>query len=850
MNYKGLSSQEATQLLAIHGPNQIEPTAKRGLGALLLEITREPMLLLLVAAGIVNFLLAEPLDAWMLIAMVSFVVGVTLVQGRRTENAVAALRNLTAPLALVVRDGEQRQISSIDLVPGDIILVGEGDRVPADAVLLSREICELDESALTGESVAVQRWSDGSKQSEIFAGTTVTRGHGVARVVSTGGATRIGQIGTALAAVTNERTRLQREIDGLVKVIAVIGVGAAIAVTATYGLTRGNFVEGLLAGIATAMAMLPEEFPVVLTVFMAFGTWRMAKRNVLVRKPAVIEALGSVSVICADKTGTITQNRMELASLFAGGEYLEIDSNSAPPTLTSEQQELLRIAHLACPSMNFDPTDLAIRTFAESNLPHDLVQSQTLTPVARSYPMTPELAAMGQIVRDSLAVKGAPEALARVCGMQRAELAELESEIHREAALGRRVIGVAVAQITSTADPNQLPQKISEFPLRFLGLLSLRDPVRPGVSEAITESYAAGIRTIMITGDYPETAAAIGREIGIEGSGVITGVEISEMTDDELADQVRSTNIFARMIPEQKLRLVRALQRDGEVVAMTGDGVNDGPALKAADVGIAMGKRGTEVAREAAHMVLTDDDFSSIVRGVRAGRGVYQNLQKALSYVIAIHVPMLGMALVPVANPLWPLIMLPVLVAFLELVIDPACSVAFESEPADSDVMRRKPRDSKQRMFSLRNLALPLAQGLTLLIAVLFIYFGSLGSGADESVIRTLAFTSLMAGNLMLIVTNRAWNRPAWKLGPEHRNPKVYWVLIVASLLLVALVFLEPARTAFRMGEISVGQFLLAAAIGGASVSWVELMKWWRGLQRREAGPDRRQGEPTVRRAA
>jgi Ca2+-transporting ATPase len=355
------------------------------------------MLLLLVAAGIVNFLLAEPLDAWMLIAMVSFVVGVTLVQGRRTENAVAALRNLTAPLALVVRDGEQRQISSIDLVPGDIILVGEGDRVPADAVLLSREICELDESALTGESVAVQRWSDGSKQSEIFAGTTVTRGHGVARVVSTGGATRIGQIGTALAAVTNERTRLQREIDGLVKVIAVIGVGAAIAVTATYGLTRGNFVEGLLAGIATAMAMLPEEFPVVLTVFMAFGTWRMAKRNVLVRKPAVIEALGSVSVICADKTGTITQNRMELASLFAGGEYLEIDSNSAPPTLTSEQQELLRIAHLACPSMNFDPTDLAIRTFAESNLPHDLVQSQTLTPVARSYPMTPELAKLSEI---------------------------------------------------------------------------------------------------------------------------------------------------------------------------------------------------------------------------------------------------------------------------------------------------------------------------------------------------------------------------------------------------------------------------------------------------------------------
>jgi Ca2+-transporting ATPase len=850
MKYPGLSGREAIELLALHGPNQIAPATKRGLIALFFEVMREPMLLLLVAAGIVNFMLAEPLDAWMLIAMVSFVIGVTLVQGRRTERAVEALRNLTAPLALVVRDGEQLRISSVDLVPGDIILVAEGDRVAADAVLLTREICELDESALTGESVAVQRSSENVQGAEIFAGTTVTRGHGVARVISTGANTRIGQIGSALASVANERTRLQREIDGLVKVIAVIGVAAAVLVTLTYGLTRGNFVEGLLAGIATAMAMLPEEFPVVLTVFMAFGTWRMAKRNVLVRKPAVIEALGSVSVICADKTGTITQNRMELASLSAKGQRLEIESSGKSAPLTHEQQELLRVAHLACPAVNFDPTDLAIRSFAEQHLPPELLPANEEFSVARSYPMTSELSAMGQVVSGILAVKGAPEALARICAIEGEQLAAIEKEIHREAGMGRRVIGVAVAETLTSLVPAQLPGSISQFSLRFLGLLSLHDPVRPGVAEAVLESHAAGIRTIMITGDYPETAAAIGREIGLESSRVVTGAEISEMTEGELAKLVRSANIFARMIPEQKLRLVRALQSDGEVVAMTGDGVNDGPSLKAADVGIAMGKRGTEVAREAAHMVLTDDDFSSIVRGVRAGRGVYQNLQKALSYVIAVHVPMLGMALVPIANPLWPLIMLPVLVAFLELVIDPACSIAFESEPADSDLMQRKPRNPKQRMFSLRNLAFPLAQGVTLLFAVLLVYFAGLSSGADESIVRTLAFTALMAGNLMLIVTNRSWNRPAWRLGREHRNPKVYWVLASASLLLIGLVFFEPARTAFRMGEIAIDQFLVVVAIGGGSVCWVELVKWFRNLRPRATDSHRRRVEAAGRRAA
>jgi len=850
LNHQGLTSQQATELLAIHGLNQIEPATKRGIVRLLLEIMREPMLLLLLAAGIVNFLLSEPLDGWMLLAMVSFVIGVTLVQGRRTENAVAALRNLTAPLALVVRDGQSQRISSVDLVPSDIIMVAEGDRVPADAVLLSREICELDESALTGESVPVQRWSDSAQGAEVFAGTMVTRGHGIARVVNTGRNTRIGQIGKALASVVNERTQLQREIDRLVRVIAIIGVSAALLVTLTYGLTRGDFVEGLLAGIATAMAMLPEEFPVVLTVFMAFGTWRMARRNVLVRRPAVVEALGSVSTICADKTGTITQNRMQISALNIAGDRLEVSDGTDAPTLSEAQQTLLRVALYACPDVNFDPTDLAIREFAERALPAAILESRSASTVMRSFPMTPDFAAMGQLVERILAVKGAPEALAMACGVKGQELAMLEREIQREASAGSRVIGVAVVEGISKQGAEQPAQSLADFPLKFLGLLCLRDPVRPGVREAIEESRAAGIRTIMITGDYPETAAAIARDIGIDSTEVLTGSQLTQLSDEELAERVRTTSLYARMIPEQKLRLVRALQSNGEVVAMTGDGVNDGPALRAADVGIAMGKRGTEVAREASHMVLTDDDFTSIVRGVKAGRGVYQNLQKALSYVIAIHIPMLGMALLPVSNPLWPLIMLPVLVAFLELVIDPACSIAFESEPADSDVMQRKPRDPKQRMFSMRNLAFPLAQGASLFAAVTVIYFSSLAYGADESLVRSLAFTTLMAGNLMLIVTNRSWNRPLWQLGKQHRNPKVYWVIAGAAVLLVVLVTFEPARTAFRMGELTPGQFGAAVMAGALSVSWSEPFKWWRSRQQRAADSDPQQVEQTAHPAA
>lgn len=838
MKHQGLTSQEATELLAIHGLNQIEPVRKRSLAGSLLDVMREPMLLLLLAAGVVNFLLSEPLDGWMLLVMVGFVIGVTLVQGRRTENAVAALRNLTAPLALVERDGVNQRISSVNLVPGDIILVAEGDRVPADAVLLSREICELDESALTGESISVQRWNDSPQGAEIFAGTMVTRGHGIARVVNTGGNTRIGQIGKALAEVFNERTQLQREIDRLVRIIAVVGVSAALLVTLAYGLSRGDFAEGLLAGIATAMAMLPEEFPVVLTVFMAFGTWRMAKRNVLVRRPAVVEALGSVSIICADKTGTITQNRMALAALSVDDERFEVDDTADSPTLSASQIELLRIALFACPAVSFDPTDLAIREFAERSLPDETLKIRAGLSVTRSYPMTPELAAMGQLIGDTLAVKGAPEALAIACGVTGESLLRLESQIRSEASAGNRVIGVAVADCPSEQSSQLSAKRLSDFPLRFLGLLSLRDPVRPGVRDAIAESRVAGIRTIMITGDYPETAAAIAREIGIDASSVLTGAQVSELSDSVLAERVKTTSLFARMIPEQKLRLVRALQSNGEVVAMTGDGVNDGPALRAADVGIAMGQRGTEVAREASHMVLTDDDFTSIVRGVRAGRGVYQNLQKALSYVIAIHIPILGMALLPVTNPLWPLIMLPVLVAFLELVIDPACSIAFESEPADSDVMQRKPRDPRQRMFSWRNLAFPLAQGLTLLVAVATIYFSSLAVGLAENVVRSLAFSALMAGNLMLIVTNRSWNRPLWRLGSQHRNPKIYLVIAGASVLLVALITIEPARTAFRMGELALNQFGLAILLGGTSVCWSELVKVWRNRKPRAAAAD------------
>lgn len=832
----GLTSAEAARRLDSHGPNELSSTSRRTLVAQMLAVVREPMLLLLLAAGTINFALADPFDGVILMVAVLFVVAISVVQSRRTENALAALRDLSSPRALVVRDGEPMRIPGREVVPGDRVLIAEGDRVPADAVLVEAVNLEVDEAALSGESLPVPKVAadsddppemgppGGDDTPWVHAGTLVVAGRGVGVVLATGTATGLGRIGSALAGIEEERTPLQREIDRIVRVVAVIGVAAAAAVIGIVGTTRGDWGEALLAGIATSISMLPEEFPVVLMVFLALGARRMSRRRVLARRPPVIEALGSVSVLCVDKTGTITMNAMAVADVVtAAGEHRAVDDASG------DAAAVVSVAAAACPDEPVDPMDRAIASAHPGG--------ESTGRVVREYPLRPDLLAVGQCRdlpdgRRVIAVKGAPEAVIGLAGLDDTTTAEVMGQVDGLTATGRRVLGVAIAEIDPDVDP---PDELRDTAPRFLGLVGLRDPVRPGVVDAVSECARAGVRTVMITGDHPGTALAIGCEVGLitdgDGDGrddVITGVELAAMSDAELADRVASVSVYARMVPEQKLRLVRVLQASGEVVGMTGDGVNDAPALRAADVGIAMGRRGTDVAREAASLVITDDDYTSIVGGIRRGRGIFDNLRKAMSYIIAVHVAIFGMALFPLVAVDWPLVLLPVQLALLELVIDPACSIVFESEEIDPRIMEQPQRRLGQPIFDRSTLAVAVLQGLGVLVAVIVVYLWAVSGDRPATEVRTLAFATLVLANIGLILVNRSWRLSIAGTFAERHNPTLKWILGIALGFLVLLVELPPLRAAFDLGPIRPVEWAIPVVAAVVGLSWFEVRKMLR----------------------
>ena len=737
----------------------------------------------------------------------------------------------------MIRDGGQVRIAGRDVVRGDVVLLSEGDRVPADAVLFDCVNFSVDESALTGESVPVRKAPvpagdgaavlgrpGGDATPWVFSGTLVVKGHGMALVREIGSGTELGRIGTALRTIEPERTRLQREIDRLVRVIAVIGVGAAAIVVVAYGLTRGTWLEGLLAGIATAMAMLPEEFPVVLTVFLALGAWRMSQRNVLTRRAPVIETLGSATVVCVDKTGTLTMNSMTVRELVVDGLIHVLDDTPLPEPFHA----IAEFAVLASPIDPFDPMDRAFRDLGRAYL----ANTEHLHgdwELVREYPLTEQLLALSHVWRSPdhsryvIAAKGAPEAIADLCHLAPDARAAITRQVEVATESGLRVLAVARADF-SQSDP--LPSGQHDFDFEFLGLTGLYDPVRPGVRDAIAECARAGVRVVMITGDYPGTALAVAREVGLEhAAGSITGPELDAMGDDELVRRIGTVRVFARMVPEHKLRLVRAMKANGEVVGMTGDGVNDAPALRAADIGIAMGARGTDVARESAALVITDDDFASIASGIRRGRGIFDNLRKAMSYVIAVHVPIIGMSLIPVFVSGWPLVLLPVQIAFFQLIIDPACSIVFESEAIDPQIMDQPPRRITEPMFGTRVLTLAVAQGVSVLLAVLAVYLWGVLDDKSSDVVRSLTFATLFVANLSLILVNRSWRLPIWEVFRERRNATLKWILAGAATLLVVVLVVPGLRDAFGFGPMSPVEWLVALVAGGAGVVWFEVYK-------------------------
>jgi Ca2+-transporting ATPase len=828
------------------GPNDLPAARPRSLAFLALDVLREPMILLLVVAGALYLVLGELQEALLLLASVFGVVGISLYQTHRTERALDALRDLSSPRALVIREGAQRRIPGREVVPGDLLVLAEGDRVPADGVVLAAISLSVDESLLTGESAPVRKatWDGatamgrpgGDDQPYVYSGTLVVRGQGVCEVRATGARTELGRIGKALQTIAPEATPLQRATGQVVRVFATIGLLICAVIVVVYGLARGDWLAGLLAGITLAMSIMPEEFPVVLTVFLALGAWRIAQSQVLTRRVPAIETLGAATVLCVDKTGTLTQNRMAVRALAEDQQVYAVDGDAAE-ALPDTCHELVEFGILASQSAPFDPMEQALKVLGERALAgtEHLHGDWTLV---REYPLSPGLLALSHVWRSPdgqdyvIAAKGAPEAVADLCHLDAAQAATLDAQVRALADQGLRVLGVAKAYFS----PAALPAEQHDFAFQLVGLVGLEDPVRPSVPAAIAECYRAGLRVVMITGDYPGTAQHVARQIGLQPADqYITGPDLDAMDDRELQERVRTATVFARVVPEQKLRLVNALKAKGEVVAMTGDGVNDAPALRAAHIGIAMGARGTDVAREAAALVLLDDDFSSIVRAVRLGRRIFDNLKKAMAYLVAVHVPIAGVALVPVLFR-WPLVLAPPHVVFLELIIDPACSLAFEAEPAERDVMARPPRDPAEPLFSRRTITLSLLQGAGVLLVVLAVFFVVLARGQGELEARAITFTTLIVANLALILTNRSWSQTIF--GTLRVRNAVLWWVVGGALALLALVLYVPfLRDLFGFAVLHPDDLALCLAAGLASIGWFEGLKLLVG-RRASAGHD------------
>lgn len=818
---RGISSLQAKEKLKAHGFNELVSSRPKNIWRIAWEVMKEPMFILLICCGVLYMILGNYKEGIILLSTIFIIIGITFFQHRKTEKALEALKKLSSPRALVVRDGIEIRIPGREVVPGDLIIINEGDRIPADAVLLETTHLMVDESLLTGESVPVSKSID-LTNNQLYSSTLITQGRGIAEVISTGNLTEFGKIGASLEKIESTSTRLQKEMKTLIKYLLIAGIFLSIAVVVLFYITRGNLLQSILNGLAASMAILPEEFPVVLTVFLALGAWRLSKINVLTRKPTAIETLGSATVLCTDKTGTITQNKMELVNIYVENKLF---TKNQFPNEKSFLHNILEAAHLASGKDSIDPMEKAIK-IAYDTIPVEANSNKTLI---KEYPLSKEILAMTNIFQEpgeeSYAyTKGAPETIFSMCKLDPATVDTHLKVVTQMASFGYRILAVASGKLSS----NTLPVKQDDIALNFLGMLAFEDPIRPEVPAAMQACKEAGIKVIMITGDFPATAKSIATQIGFSlEAQVITGEELDTLSDGELASKIESINIFARVIPEQKLRIVKALKANNEIVAMTGDGVNDAPALKAADIGIAMGNKGTDVAREASSLVLLDDNFASIVSAIRLGRRIFDNLQKAMSYIIAIHIPIIGLTLIPSFIQSLPIMLLPLHIVFMELIIDPVCSIAFEWEKDEKGIMNRPPRSLTDKFFGFKKLLLSIIQGLLLLAAVFLVYFLSLNEGHSEGEIRAIAFSSLIIGNLMLIITNLSKTRNFIAVLGE-KNISLY-IILVASLGLLFLVVLIPALQKIFGFEFPGYVHFIPSLIAAASILFIlEMVKFIR----------------------
>jgi len=819
-NIIGLNNEQIFEARRKYGYNSLDYKKENGLFDALNTLAKEPMVILLLVASSVYFISGSTGDAVFLASAIVLVATISLYQDSRSRNALEKLKDFTKPFCKVIRSGKLKEIRSEDLVVGDCLMVEEGISVAADGIIIHSNDFSVNESLLTGESLSV--YKDSTKEDNfIFHGTTVGSGLAIARVTAVGNQTRLGKIGKSLEDIQEEKTPLELQINNFVKKMVIAGAVVFIIVWAINYFHSGSLLDSLMRALTLAMSILPEEIPVAFTTFMAMGAWRLMKMGIVVKQMKTVETLGSATVICVDKTGTITENRMSLAKLFSLSTQR---ISNADGILNNDEKELVSLAMWASEPIPFDPMEVALHHAYSQIIVSD---ERSKYKMIHEYPLGGKPPMMTHIFEDNfgnriIAAKGAPEALMKISNLTAIEKEKIEEVIRVLATDGYRVLGVAEANFIG----DHFPEKQQEFKFQFKGIVAFYDPPKKNIRSVLEDFYRAGIAVKIITGDNASTTLAIAKQIGFRAyEKSISGDDLMKLKNTELEQKVADTNIFTRMFPEAKLKIINALKAKNEVVAMTGDGVNDGPALKAAHIGISMGKKGTEIAKQAASLILMEDDLSKMVDAVAIGRRIYTNLKKAIQYVISIHIPIILTVFIPLAlGWIYPNIFSPVHIIFLELIMGPTCSIIYENEPIEKNTMEQNPRPFTTTFFDWRELTTSVAQGLVITLGSLITYQYAVHQGFNESLTRTMVFTVLISANIFLTLINRSFYYSIFRT-LKYRNNLVLLVICLTVAISGLLLFVKPLAQFFEFEPLNFRQLSISISIGFLSVIWYEVIK-------------------------
>lgn len=820
-SFKGLSSQEVAQSRQKFGVNELNYKKENSFIEVLLGIIREPMTILLLVASTIYFISGETGDGIFMVVAILFITSISLYQDSRSKNALEKLKDLSQPRCKVIRDEEQIEIKSEELVVGDFLVIEEGTSIPADGTIVQSNDFSVNESILTGESLAVYK---DPQNTMVYCGTTVVSGLAVAQVTAIGNETKLGKIGKSLESIDEEKTPLEIQVSNFVRWMATAGAVVFFIVWVINYLQSKLFLDSLLQSLTLAMSILPEEIPVAFTTFMALGAWRLMKQGIVVKQTKTVETLGSATVICTDKTGTITENKMSLAKLFVLQNDRIVDADGA---LGEKEAELIRIAMFASEPTPFDPMEVALhQAYGQLNREDERPNYQLI----HEYPLGGKPPMMTHIYSDAsgnrlVVAKGAPEALMRVSALSEREVEKVNAAIDQMASEGYRVLGVGYSNFAEAT----FPENQQDLPFVFSGIVAFYDPPKKNIAQVLQDFYTAGIQVKIITGDNAATTASIAKKVGFRDyDKTISGDELMGLPENELQERVMHTAIFTRMFPEAKLKIINALKANQQIVAMTGDGVNDGPALKASHIGIAMGKKGTEVAKQAASLILLEDDLSHMVSAVAMGRKIYANLKKAIQYIISIHIPIILTVFIPLAlGWIFPHIFSPIHIIFLELIMGPTCSIIYENEPMEPNTMSQKPKPFSTTFFSLKELSVSIVQGLAISMGTLSAYQMAVGQGFDEATTRTMVFVVLITANVFLTLVNRSFYYSILTT-MRYKNDMVLWIILITILLVSGILLITPLTDFFEFKSLNSSQLSFSILIGFISVIWYELVKIWK----------------------